>query len=264
MSAPPPAAAGLLRQSWVLAGRDVALLRRDSAELSGAVLSPIVFFVGFYVPLRRVMADLGVDYAQHLLPVIVLQAMLFTAISSAEGLAADIDAGMYRRVRSMPVARLAPVLGRLAADLIRAVLAVVVAVVIGYAFGFRFHDGLGPALVFAALALLFALVMALGADAIAVRTGSKESVAQTLTVPQLLLVMISTGFVPLSGFPSWLRGIARQQPVSRFADAMRALATGAPSLQPTVIALLWAAGLAVAFGALLLRGLAGRAPGTRP
>jgi len=257
------AAPGVLPQGWVLAGRNVTLLRRDSAELTGAVLSPIVFFVGFYLPLRGVMSRLGLDYAQHLLPVIVLQAMLFTAISSAEGLAADVDAGMFRRMRSMPVARVAPVLGRLAADLVRALVTVTVGVAIGYAFGFRFEAGALRAFAFVGLAVLFALVMALGADSLAVRSGGRESVAQALMVPQLLLVMISTGFVPVSGFPSWLRGIARQQPVSRFADAMRDLATGAPSGRAVAICLLWAAGLAAVFGVLLARGLAGRAPGAR-
>ncbi|WP_163547873.1 ABC transporter permease [Candidatus Frankia nodulisporulans] len=249
-------AAQVSRQAWVLAGRNVTLLGRDSAELSGALVSPVVFFVGFYVPLRGVMSDLGIDYAQHLLPVVILQAMIFVAISSAEALAGDVDAGMYRRVRSMAVARLAPVLGRLAADLIRALLAVAVGIAVGSAFGFRFHAGVAAAFGFVGLALLFAVGLALGADALAIRTGAKESVAQTLMVPQLLLIMISTGFVPLSGLPSWLRGIAGQQPVSRFADAMRALASGGPTARPVLLALAWGVGITVVFGLLLVRVLA--------
>lgn len=53
-------------------------------ELLVAVIAPLIFTVGFYLPLKFVMGLQGIDYAQFLMPIIVLQAMAFTAISAAQ------------------------------------------------------------------------------------------------------------------------------------------------------------------------------------
>ncbi|MDN3356794.1 ABC transporter permease [Actinomadura sp. DC4] len=249
-----------MNAAWVLTLRAVVLLRRDTGEVIGAVAAPLVFFAGFYVPLRGVMAGRGIDYAQWLPPIVVLQAMIFVAMSSADAIAADVRSGMVSRFRSMPVARLAPVAGRLGADLCRAVLALVVAVAVAMAFGFRFRTGAGPALGFAALALGCALCLCVGCVALGLAVGNPEHTASALLVPQLLLTMLSTGFAPVSGFPGWIRPFVRDQPVSKAADALRGLASGGPTARPVVVTLAWLAGMLVVFTPLAGRALArGRA-----
>ncbi|SFE52629.1 ABC-2 type transport system permease protein [Actinacidiphila alni] len=255
-----PPAASRLTQSWVLALRAVTLLRRDTAEISGAVLAPLVFFVGFYVPMRGVMADRGVDYAQWLPPIVVLQSMLFVAMSSADAIAADVQQGMFRRFRTMPLARLAPVAGRLGADLCRALLACAAAVAIATAFGFRFRAGAGAAAGFVVLAVAFALCLAVGCIALGLVVGNPEHTASAMLVPQLLLTMLSTGFTPVSGFPGWIRPFVRNQPVSQAADALRALAAGGPPARPVLVTTAWLAGLLVVFTLLAGRAL-GRSKG---
>jgi ABC-2 type transport system permease protein len=245
---------------WVLTVRAVTLLRRDTGEIVGALAAPLVFFTGFYVPLRGVMAARGIDYAQWLPPIVVLQAMIFVAMSSADGIAADVQAGMVRRFRSMPVSRLAPVAGRLGADLCRAVLALAAAVCVATAFGFRFRAGAGPSLGFAALAAGFALCLCVGCVALGLAVGNPEHTASALLVPQLLLTTLSTGFAPVAGFPGWIRPFVRDQPVSQAADALRALAAGGATARPVLVTLAWLAGLLVVFTFLAGRALAtGRA-----
>ena len=49
-------------------------------ELLVAIVAPLIFTLGFYLPLKFVMQLQGINYAQFLMPIIVLQAMAFTAI----------------------------------------------------------------------------------------------------------------------------------------------------------------------------------------
>ncbi|WNI18934.1 ABC transporter permease [Actinacidiphila sp. ITFR-21] len=260
--APVPSAASPLAQGWVLALRAVTLLRRDTAEISGAVVAPLVFFTGFYVPLRGVMEQRGVDYVQWLPPIVVLQSMLFVAMSSADAIAADVQRGMFDRFRTMPLVRLAPVVGRLGADLCRALVASAAAIGTAAAFGFRFRAGAADAVGFVALAVAFALCLSVGCVALGLAVGNPEHTASAMLVPQLLLTMLSTGFTPVTGFPGWIRPFVRNQPVSQAADALRALASGGPAARPVLVTAAWLLVLLAVFGLLAGRAL-GRTKGGR-
>jgi ABC-2 type transport system permease protein len=251
-----PRAASRPTQSWVLALRSVTLLGRDTAEISGALLTPLVFFAGFYVPMRGVMEQRGVHYVQWLPPIVVLQAMIFVAMSSADAVAADVQQGMITRFRTMPLGRLTPLAGRLGADLCRAVLALAAAVGTAAAFGFRFEAGAGAAVGFAVLAVAFALCLAVGCVALGLAVGNPEYTASAMLVPQLLLTMLSTGFTPVDGFPGWIRPFVRDQPVSQAADALRALSGGGPTARPVTITCVWLAALLAVFTWLVGRVLA--------
>jgi ABC-2 type transport system permease protein len=45
-----------------------------------------------------------------------------------------------------------------------------------------------------------------------------------MLVPQLFFGLLSVGLQPVERFPEWIRPFVRNQPVSQFVDALRALA----------------------------------------
>lgn len=210
-------------------------------DLILAFASPLTFFVCIHVPLRRSMEAGGIDYAQYLLPLIVVQAMFFTAMFAGDRAAREVTGGMGTRLRAMPVRAWVPPAARISANLVRAVAALAGALVIGALFGFRFH-GLGATLAFLALALAFGVAVVLAADALGTATGNPELGATVLFAPQLLLLMMSTGFVPAEGFPGWIQPFVRNQPVSQVAGALRELSDGRATAT-TAVATAWVAGL---------------------
>ncbi|WP_433757281.1 ABC transporter permease [Nocardia sp. CA-135398] len=234
-------------QWTALSGRTVRAAVREG-DLPFGFVAPMIFFVCFYVPLRKSMEQTDADYAQYLLPVIVLQAMFFTAMSAGDRAARDTFSGMGTRMRSMPVKSWVPLAARMSANLVRALAGVTGALVIGTAFGFRFHSG-AAALGFVALSLAFAVALVIGADTLGVATGKPEIGASALLAPQLLLIMMSTGFVPAEGFPGWIQPFVRNQPVSQAAAALRDLASGEYS-SAVAVAAVWILGLIVAFTAI--------------
>lgn len=230
-----------------LSGRTIRAAVREG-DLPFGFFAPMIFFICFYVPLRRSMEFGGLSYAQYLLPVIVVQGMFFAAMSAGDRAARDTFSGMGTRLRSMPVRPWLPMAARMSANLVRALASVAGALVIGYLFGFRFHDA-AAAFVFIALALGFGAAIVIGADTLGVATGKPEIGASALLAPQLLLVMMSTGLVPAEAFPGWIQPFVRNQPVSQAAAALRGLADGK---YPAAVAItaVWIAGLIIAFTAV--------------
>lgn len=243
----------LLAQSVVLTGRNVTRLRRNPASLVSAIVIPVVFFLGFYCVLDQLLATVGLDFATYATPTILVQAMFFAALSSGVFLAQDVTGGMLQRARSLPIARSAPILGRLGADLVRGVISLTVLLVVAAAFGFRFRAGAAAAVAFVGLALLFLAALVAGCGAVALSARSPEAAVQTLFLPYLPLLMLSTGFVPAEQFPGWLQAFVRYQPVSETVEGLRALSAGGPTAGPVLVALLWLLGLLAGFTVLAAR-----------
>ncbi|QNG19639.1 ABC transporter permease [Rhodococcus triatomae] len=235
-----------LRQWSALSGRSLHTMW-ISGQFFIAVIAPLIFTVGFYLPLRLVMRFQGIDYAQFVMPIIVLQAMAFTAISAAHRAATEASNGMKSRFQTMPVAVGVPLGARMTACFVHSSISLVAAIGYGLVIGFRFQGGLTYTIGFCALAMLVGFTLTAGADALGTLTKSPEVTSQALTLPQLILGMFSSGFVPVEQFPSWAQGFVRNQPISQFAGAMRAMSEGAITLPVLLPSLLWCAGLAGVF-----------------
>ncbi|MCV7356809.1 ABC transporter permease [Mycolicibacterium fluoranthenivorans] len=233
-----------------LARRSVLGTLRDG-DLLFAIGGPVAFFVCFTLTLRKVIDTGEMSYPQYIVAVIVVQAMIFTAMTTADRAARDHLSGMGIRMRSLPITALAPVAARMLAALVRAAAALAAALAVGYGFGFRFHGTVADLLAFVGIALLLSLALSLGADAMGSAANSTEAAGQILLIPQLLLVMLSTGIAPAQSFPSWLGPFVRNQPVSVIAETLRALAMG--HYVRVGASMAWCLGLLVVFGAIALR-----------
>jgi ABC-2 type transport system permease protein len=235
-----------------LTERSVLGTVRDG-DLIFAIGGPIAFFGCFNITLRNVIETGGTSYPQYILPVIVVQAMIFTAMTTANRAARDHLSGLGVRLRTLPMSALVPVSARMLSALIRATGALAAAVGIGYAFGFRFSGGIAETAAFAVIALVLSLGLSLGADAMGSVATNAEAAGQTLLIPQLLLVMLSTGIAPAKAFPGWLGPFVRNQPVSQISETLRALSTGGVRTANLMASLAWCVGLLVVFGAIALR-----------
>ncbi|WP_174185929.1 ABC transporter permease [Nocardia barduliensis] len=216
-------------------------------ELIVAMVTPLVFTLGFYLPLRYVMKFQGVDYAQYVMPIIVLQTMAFTMMSNAQLAAFEAMTGLSTRLQTMPIGTLVPFTARICAGLVRSVTSLTAAVLFGHLIGFRFDAGLGQAVLFCTFSLGVGTVLAIGADALGSLTKSPESLSQALTLPTLIFGMLSCGFVPERNFPEWIRPFVRNQPISQFSFALRDMAADGVTWQVLWVPLVWLIGLAAAF-----------------
>ncbi|MFT4043875.1 MAG: ABC transporter permease [Gordonia sp. (in: high G+C Gram-positive bacteria)] len=215
-----------------------------SGDVVLAFLSPVVFFICFFVPLHRRFELTGLDYAQYLTPIILLQACLFTAIVATETAAGDARAGMRERLVSLPIPRSAPILSRMSWVLARLLITLAGGLLIGASLGFGFHGSIVDTLGFFVLVIVFGLSLSLFTDAIGSRTRNSAGLVSIMMIPELVAIMASTGLVPAESFPHWIQSFVRNQPLSVFAEALRGLAS--PQTPELTAVLVWSFGLLAA------------------
>jgi ABC-2 type transport system permease protein len=232
--------AGPLAAGLVLGGRHARLISRRPSSVVTAVLFPLVFTLLFFTVFERAMARAGIDYAQYLLPAVVVQAMFFAAMSSSLLAAEDAAGGMLGRLRSMPVHRAAPFVGLLMAEALRGLVSLAVVVPVGMLLGFRFEAGPLGAVAFLAIAEAFVVVGCAGYIALGLRARNPEVAQATAILPYFPLLLVSNAFSPTRAFPGWLQPVVRNQPVSQVIDALRAVSTsGAAVGRPLLEASAW-------------------------
>lgn len=236
-----------------LAALTERIVRSSLLDLLFAVLAPVIGFVGIVLLLQGVIDTGGMSYAQYVLPAVIIQAMLIGALSTTDRAAKEQYSGFGVRLRTLPISLMAPLVARMLYCLLRGLLALVAAIAIAYAFGFRLHGNALYTAAFMLIPLLLTLALSLGADATGTRASRTETASQLLLVPQLLLVMLSTGMAPVEAFPDWVQPFVRYQPVSEITEALRGFATGDVVVSNVAISLAWCFGLLAVFGAIALR-----------
>jgi len=239
-----------LDHGGLVLGRNLKLFRNPASAV-GMTLFPLLFLLGFTMILTRSLDGVGIDAAQFLPPTVVVQAMFFAAMSTAFYLAADRTSGLIGRLRTLPIHRSAPIVGRLGADACRSLISMATLLVAATIIGFRFQAGPIAAVGFVLVALLFSLTASALFDAWVLAAGDPTAATQVMAVPYLPLLMLSKGFAGVEGFPGWLQPFVRWQPISLTVDALRALAEGGPTATPVlkavgVLSVLFVALIAVA------------------
>ena len=230
----------------MLVGRGVGGIVRNG-EFIFAFVAPVLLAVCFYLPLRSIMdSDPGMDYAQFLMPIIALQSVGFVASAAAMRAANDATKGVHTRFRTLPMRSWVPVSARLGTNGLLLTLSIMCATATSLVMGWRPHGSVAETIGLFAVAFVVGLLIAAVADAIGLLSDSPEATSQALSLPILILGMMSTGFVPESQFPEWIAPFVRNQPISQFATSMRALGDGSATREILMPTVWWCIGLAAA------------------
>lgn len=230
---------------------------RDSLrdDLPFAVLAPAGNFVVFNLALRNVIDTGGIGYPQYLLPAIIIQVTLLGVLTTVDRAARDNQSELGTRLRTLPISTVTPLTARMLYCLIRGALALLTTVAVGYAFGFRFLGGFWHVVAFIFVVLTMTLALNLAADATGVKISGAAITrnggsSQALVIPQMMLVMLSTGMAPVDSFPDWLHGFVRYQPISQVTETLRGLAAGDVATSNLANTVTWCVGLALVFGTI--------------
>ncbi|BCI53462.1 doxorubicin resistance ABC transporter permease DrrB [Mycolicibacterium litorale] len=212
-------------QWWVLTKRLVSPTLRNGEVLT-AVVASVVFTIGWYVPLKNIMgATMEMSsYAQYLMPLIALQGISFAAVTGALRAATDSVKGVNRRFQSMPIATLTPLTARMSASVYRCTVGTAAALISGHVIGFRFYRDLEYTVAFCLLLLMIGFVLSFLSDLLGSNSKNPAATTQWLLLPQLIFGLLSVGIQPADRFPDWIEPVVRNQPISQFVYALRALA----------------------------------------
>jgi ABC-2 type transport system permease protein/oleandomycin transport system permease protein len=214
---------------WVLTKRNLVTYLRKPDLLVFSTIQPVMFvllFVFVFGGAFERILPANVSYVDFLMPGIFVQTAIFAATQTGVGLADDLQKGLIDRFRSLPMARSAVLAGRTAADTVSVAMQTVLMLIVAYAVGYRLHEGGIEAL------LAFALIIAVGyvVTWIAAFAGlalkTIEAVQAALFTIVFPFVFVSSAFVPVATFDSWLQPIARNNPVTIWVNTIRVLTLG--------------------------------------
>ena len=214
---------------WVLTKRNLVTYLRKPDLLVFSTIQPVMFVLLFVFVFGGAFDQIlpaNVSYVDFLMPGIFVQTAIFAATQTGVGLADDLQKGLIDRFRSLPMARSAVLAGRTAADTVSVAFQTVLMLIVAYAVGYRLHEGGIEAL------LAFALIVAVGyvVTWIAAFAGlalkTIEAVQAALFTIVFPFVFVSSAFVPVATFDSWLQPIARNNPVTVWVNTVRVLTLG--------------------------------------
>ncbi len=213
----------------VLTKRNLVTYIRKPDLLVFSTIQPVMFVLLFvYVfggAFERILPS-NVSYVDFLMPGIFVQTGIFAAMQTGVGLADDLQKGLIDRFRSLPMARSAVLAGRTAADTVSVIFQAVLMFIVAYLVGYRLHEGILESL------LAFLVLVAVGYSftwmsafaGLSLKTiEAVQAATFTIVFP---FVFVSSAFVPVETFPTWLQGIANANPVTIWVDTVRVLTLG--------------------------------------
>ncbi len=242
-----------VRQTLSLAWRTLVQIKHNPFELMDFSVQPVMFVLLFTYVFGGAIAGSPHEYLMFALPGIIVQNALFTTLNTGVGLATDLEKGFFDRLRSLPVARFAPLAGRIVADVVKQAWSIAMLLVVGTVLGFRI--GTNPLEVLATFALLLVSTLAVSWAIVLVSmlVASPEKVQIFGFVVLFPLTFTSDAFVRTASMPGWLQAWSKANPVTLISDAVRGLLVAGPVARPVVEALLYAIGLTAVFAPLAVR-----------
>jgi oleandomycin transport system permease protein len=245
-----------VRQTVSLAWRTLVQIRHNPLELIDFSIQPVMFLLLFTYVFGGAIGGSPHAYLMFALPGIIVQNSLFTTLNTATGLSTDLKEGFFDRLRSLPIARYAPLAGRILADIAKQAWAVTMLLAIGTILGFRFGAGTDrPFDVLAAFGLVLVCTLAISWALVLVSmlAANPEKVQIFGFVVLFPVTFTSDAFVRTASMPGWLQAWSKVNPVSLISDATRGLLVSGPAARPAAESLLYAAAFTLVFAPLAVR-----------
>ncbi len=243
-----------LHDSWVEAERHLRIIPRNVELLIFAAIQPVMFVVLFVYVFGGSIEVPGYDnYDQYLLPGIFSQSLVFGSAFTGIGLAEDLGKGLVDRLRSLPMARSAVLVGRTVSDLVRNLFTFFVMLGVAFLIGFRFQGTLLEALLATLLLLLFSYALSWVQALIGLSVGSVEAANSAGFIWMFPMTFVSSAFIDPSTLPALLEPVAEANPFTIVTNAARALYNGNPVGNDAVYSLLWSFGIIAVFASLSIR-----------
>ncbi|QGQ93806.1 ABC transporter permease [Paenibacillus psychroresistens] len=221
----------------VFIGRSIRLSLRNVESLIMSIMLPIMLMLMFTYVFGGAIDPSG-DYVNYVVPGIILLCAGFGSSSTGVDVATDMTNGIINRFRTMPISSLSVVTGHVVASLLRNLLATGIVICVALLVGFRPTANTGEWLAALGVIALFILTFTWLFAAIGLVTGS-PSAASGYGFILLFLPYLSSAFVPTSSMPSWLQGVANNQPITPVIETIRGLLTGTSVTDYVWLALGW-------------------------
>jgi ABC-2 type transport system permease protein len=212
-----------ISQTFSMAWRALKKMQRNPEQFFDVIVQPLLFTAMFTYIFGGAIAGNVKAYLPTIITGIMVQTALTACMATGTQMREDMDKGVFDRFRSLPMARIAPLAGPMAADLLRYGIAATLTIATGLLMGYRPGGGLlgvtaGWILVVItgwSLSWIFAFLGTVLRTAQAV-----QGVGMMIMFP---LTFLSNAFVAVQTLPGWLQAFVKVNPVTLVINAIRDL-----------------------------------------
>ncbi len=217
----------LLRDTWLIFVPNVRTTVRTPIWIIVGMFQPACYLVLFAPLLKKIAAAPGFPEGGALrvfTPGLLVMMAMFGSAYVGFGLIGDLRTGLIERLRVTPVSRLALLLGRALRDVLMLVFQSTVLLLVALTLGLQASlPGVAAAY---GLVVLIGLLASSCSYGLALAVKSEDTLASSLNLFTLPLLLLSGIMLPMSLAPLWLRDLAAINPLSHAVDAARALFNG--------------------------------------
>ena len=221
--------ARLIPDTLSMAWRSLITMVRNPGEFYDILLQPVLFTIMF----GQIFGGAISGNVKGYLPTIVSGLVIINALTTSQSVGVDLredmDKGVFDRFRTMPMSRIAPVLGPMVADVLRYAVCTSLTILTGVVMGYRPVNGWSGALGAVVLAGGCAWAIAWAFLFLGTVFSSSQAVTSFAMIVLFPLTFLSNAMVPTSTLPGWLKAFTRNNPVSHIVDGCRYLLDGAGS-----------------------------------
>ena len=215
----------MLRDTMVVVETDFRKLRHDPIELLTRAIQPALWLLIFGQVFARTRAipSGNLPYPDFMTPGILAQSVLFIAIFFGIGTIWERDLGLVHKLLATPAPRAALVAGKGLAAGERALSQAVFIYTLAWLLGVKLNWSPLAMAGIAVTVIIGAAVFSTFSLIIACIVKTRErfmGIGQVLTMP---LFFASNAIYPIDMMPTWLRAVARFNPLTYQVDAMRSL-----------------------------------------
>ncbi len=169
----------------------------------------------------------------------------FGALTTSLSVATDMHKGIIDRLKSLPIASWAVLMGHVFADLVRNMISSSILIGVAFIVGFRPHASASDWVLIALIVLMFTFALSWVSAILGLLAKSVEAVQWMGFLLIFPLTFASAAFAPTQTMAKGLRLFAQNQPVTHVIEAIRALMTGMPIGNHGWLAVVWCAGVTV-------------------
>lgn len=242
-----------LSQCATLCWRGIVKIRRNPLGLTDVILGPAIFLVLFGYVFGGAIAGDTDRYLQYVFPGILVMMTLFATMGVGVALNTDLSAGIFERFRSLPIFRIAPLIGAIGSDVVRQVVSLSALICFGLLLGVRFENGPASVLTACGLALAFALSVSWAWVLLGLAIDDTQAVQGMAAIIIMPAAFASNMFAPPETMPGWMQNIVAWNPVTHLVDTVRGLLMSGPVAEPLLDTVIWMAVFVGVFAPLSLR-----------
>ncbi|WP_251867213.1 ABC transporter permease [Enterococcus malodoratus] len=203
------------------------------------VIAPIMTMLVFVFVLGGAMSQsTDIRYVNYIVPGALVLCIGQCSSATAAGISADIQKGIIDRFRSMPISSTSVLNGHVFESTIRTFFSVILIFIVALLVGFQPNASLSAWLATLGILLLFTFTITWISVAYGLLMKGPEG-ASSLTMFVMLFTYLSSGFIPTTTLPSFLRVFAENQPMTPIVETIRRLMLAQPLDNHLFLTIIW-------------------------